>query len=257
MKHVYQHFRPEERDFIDQVTSWKQQVEEQYAPKRTDFLDPRQRQIMEAVVGQGDVKVAFWGGWPNAERQRALLYPSYFEPSEAEFGLQLYGVKYPQKFAVIRHPQLLGSLMGLGLKREKFGDILQKDASFQLILAEEVSAYVEANFTHIGKTAVTIEPLSFENVIIPKEEWHHSSVTVSSLRLDAVVAALPGMSRQKAQDAIKGGAVKLNWQPAEAVAAECEEGDMLSVRGIGRIKLQSIDGQTKKDKWRITLGILK
>lgn len=39
---IYQHFRPEEREFIDQVLNWKNIVENTYAPKLTDFLDPRE-----------------------------------------------------------------------------------------------------------------------------------------------------------------------------------------------------------------------
>ena len=60
---IYQHFRPEEKDFIDQVLGWADQVREQYAPKLTDFLNPREAEIIRMLIGkEGDVRVSFFGG---------------------------------------------------------------------------------------------------------------------------------------------------------------------------------------------------
>lgn len=44
---VYQHFRADERSFIDSVGDWIEQVQGQYAPYLTEFLDPRQSYILE------------------------------------------------------------------------------------------------------------------------------------------------------------------------------------------------------------------
>lgn len=107
---IYQHYRPEEHDFIDQVLEWKEVVITQYAPKLTDFLDPREQEIVRKVIGKNeDVLLAFHGGAKNAERQRALLYPSYFVPSEEDFQLKGYTLSYPDKFVQIEHRQVLGS----------------------------------------------------------------------------------------------------------------------------------------------------
>lgn len=60
MEEIFQHFRPEEREFIDQVSGWRMEVEDRYAPKLTDFLDPRQRFIVQSIIGhQGDITMAF------------------------------------------------------------------------------------------------------------------------------------------------------------------------------------------------------
>ena len=47
---IYQHFRPEEKEFIDQVLTWKSYVEMNYAPKLTDFLDPREQLLFNPLL---------------------------------------------------------------------------------------------------------------------------------------------------------------------------------------------------------------
>src|SRR5690554_3037925 len=122
---VYEHFRKEEHSFIDQVLEWKRVVTEQYRPRLTDFLDPRQQEICKLIIGKNEeVGIDFNGGVEHAERKRCLLYPPYHEPVEADYELAYYEVVYPTKFARIEHRHILGALMNVGLKREKFGDIV-------------------------------------------------------------------------------------------------------------------------------------
>ena len=49
---IYEHFRPDEVVFVDKVLEWKQAAE-YHQVKLTDFLDPRQQQIVTMVIGQG------------------------------------------------------------------------------------------------------------------------------------------------------------------------------------------------------------
>jgi RNA-binding protein YlmH len=253
---IYQHFRQDEKEFVDNVLQWRGQVENQYAPRRTDFLDPRQQYIVQSIIGHSqDVLLSF--SPEHAERKRALLYPSYFEPEEEDFGIRLFEIEYPDKFVTIEHRQVLGSIMSLGLKREKFGDILSDDNKVQLILAEEISEYVRMELVQIGKAKVSLREVPYTELIKTREEWHEKVATVSSLRLDVVLAAIYNISRQKALTYIRGKLVKLNWKITENPSMEVEAGDVISARGFGRSKLISIEGRTKREKWRISLGVLK
>ncbi|NQD68252.1 RNA-binding protein [Bacillus haikouensis] len=253
---IYQHFRQDEKEFVDNVLQWRGQVENQYAPRRTDFLDPRQQYIVQSIIGHSqDVLLSF--SPEHAERKRALLYPSYFEPEEEDFGIRLFEIEYPDKFVTIEHRQVLGSIMSLGLKREKFGDILSDDNKVQLILAEEISEYVRMELIQIGKAKVSLREVPYTELIKTREEWQEKVATVSSLRLDVVLAAIYNISRQKALTYIRGKLVKLNWKITENPSMEVEAGDVISARGFGRSKLISIEGRTKREKWRISLGVLK
>ncbi|WP_175988858.1 RNA-binding protein [Bacillus sp. Marseille-Q1617] len=253
---IYQHFRQDEKEFVDSVLQWREQVESQYAPKRTDFLDPRQQHIVKSIIGQNEqVLLSFFP--EHTERKRALLYPSYFQPEEEDYGIRLFEIEYPSKFVTIEHRQVLGSIMSLGLKRDKFGDILTNQQKVQLILAEEISEFVRMELNEIGKAKVTLQSVPFTELIETGEKWQEKVTTVSSLRLDVVLSAVYNISRQKAQTYIKSNLVKLNWKITENPSMEVETGDVLSVRGYGRSKLISIEGRTKREKWRISLGILK
>ncbi|MFY2250423.1 RNA-binding protein [Priestia megaterium] len=252
---IYEHFRQEEHGFIDQVLQWKEDVLHQYSPKLTDFLDPREQQIVTAIVGtEGEVQVSFDGGQPFAERKRALLYPDYYVPESEDFQLHMYELNYPKKFVTIEHPQVLGSAMSLGLRRSKFGDILVAGDDIQLVAAEEISSYIEMNLTSIGKAKVSLSSIQREQLHVVKEEMTEHVYTVSSMRLDVLLSTIHNLSRQKVQLFIANGAVKVNFKVIEQPSFECHEGDILSLRGHGRSRIVSLEGKTKKEKWRIVVG---
>jgi RNA-binding protein YlmH len=252
---IYQHFRPEEREFIDQVLHWKDYVDSSYTAKLTDFLDPREQHILKVLVGEnGNVKYQFFGGISVSERKRAFIMQDYLIPTEEDFQINLFEIDYPIKFVSIEHPQVLGSLMSLGLKRGKFGDILMKDGRVQFLAAQEISDYIKNNLESIGKASIRLKELALDGAIATEDLWMEQVITVSSLRLDTIISGIHNISRQKSQLFIQQGLVKVNWTTIENVSFDCAAGDLLSVRGYGRVKILSIEGRTKKDKWRIVAG---
>lgn len=255
---IYQHFRPEEREFIDQAVDWKAYVETTYAPKLTDFLDPREQQIIKTIICEhGDVTVSFFGGAENNERKRAILAPDYFHAAHDDFKVTLYEIDYPVKFVTIEHRQVLGSLMSLGLKRGKYGDILFDGDTVQFFATKEISDFIEMELKSIGRAQIRLQELPLEKAITVADSWQDLSVTSSSMRLDTIISSIYPISRQKAQLLIGQGLVKVNWTVIESVSFECGEGDTLSVRGFGRVKIAAIEGKTKKDKWRILAKLQK
>lgn len=249
---LYQHFRKEEHAFIDQVLQWKEAVATQYSAKLLDFLDPREQEIVRLVIGSGqEVKAGFFGGSEVSERKRALLYPDYYVPDDEDYELALFEISYPVKFMTIEHRQVLGSLMSLGLKRAKYGDILVNGDRIQFIAAREIADYIKMNLTSIGRSTVKVEERAWPELLESGEAWQEHSATASSLRLDTLLAAVHNISRQKAQTLIQSGLVKANWKVIEQTSFECGEGDTISVRGYGRFILAGIEGKTKKDKYRI------
>lgn len=252
---IYQHFRKEEYAFIDKVLEWKTTVEEQYKSKLTDFLDPREQEIIKQVIGTtSEITVKFFGGTDYVERKRAYIYPTFFACTSDEFQLSYFQINYPSKFVSIDHRQVLGSLMSQGLKRAKFGDILMNQDTIQLIIATEISDFVKINLKSIGRSNITLTEISQSQLISTEETWSETATTVSSLRLDAIIAGIYNLSRQKVQSLIQAGHVKVNWKVIENTSFECNNLDVISVRGYGRSKLIAVEGKTKKDKWRIVVG---
>ena len=259
MEHLIQHFRKDEQPFIEQVIGWQREVEDRYAPKLTDFLDPRQRFIVLAIIGQSeDLQVFANGKFEEAERQRLLIAPSYLAPMEEDFQITLFKINYPTKFVQLKHPDVLGALLSLGLDRAKYGDIRVDVNEIQFAVAEEVSDYIRANLTSVGKVKVHAEELEKGlPMIMLTEEWIEKSYTVSSMRLDVVLATVSNISRQKSQSLITAGKVKVNWTVRENTSFELQEGDIISARGYGRMKVLMTEGRTKKDKIRLQVGHLE
>lgn len=255
---IYEHFRKEEHAFVDQVLDWKLVVEQEYRWKLTDFLDPRQQKIVQQLVGNNDeVNVGFWGGQAEVERKRALLYPDYMTPSTEDYQVSAFELHYPSKFVTIDHPQILGSLMSIGMKRDKFGDILSSDQQFQMMLSKEVTDYVLVNFQSVGKAKVELKPLPEERVIKQVKNLEEMFVTVSSMRLDTVISEAFQLSRSKVKAAIVSGSLKVNWKIVDDPSFPLTEGDVLSMRGQGRCEIVEMDGTTKKGKHRLLLGFPK
>lgn len=249
---IYQHYRHDERPFIDQIFEWIQTVKGSYAFKLTDFLDPRQQEIVTQLTNyDGEVKAYFHGGTDTTERKRSILAPPYFEPERADYGLTLFELNYAVKFFSIEHRQILGALMNLGIRREKFGDILINGQAVQFIVAEEISEFVSLNLQSVGRAPVSLKEINENQLLIPQDEWRAFTGTVTALRLDAVLSEIFNISRAKATTYIQKGLVKINWKVIEQPAYECCVSDTISLRGYGRAKLEALDGQTKKGKFRI------
>lgn len=255
---VKQHFRPDEAPFIDEAQGWISTASNEYRPVLTEFLNPRQRFIAQTLVNrQDDVKMAHFGGVKGVEMQRVLFYPNYYQPNADDFELQLLRVNYPVKFTELHHRQILGTLMSVGIKRTTFGDILRQDMEWQLVVDAKMTNYLQQQVTKIGRVHVKLETLTLDNVLQPQNDWEEVSTTVSSLRLDSIVAAAFNYSRNRAKTAIERGLVSVNWEAIDRPDYPLAVHDLLSVRHAGRVQLRSDNGITKKGKTKVTLGVIR
>lgn len=254
---VYQHFRKEEQPFIDQVLSWKDQVEVQYVTKYSDFLNPREQQIFQSLIGKDEAFVLqFFGGITNSERKQAVLAPFYETIELVDFPIVLLQASYPSRFVHIEHSDVLGSFLGQGLLRRKLGDIVVDSQQIQIAVSADIASFVMMNLTSIKKTTVQWREVSFEQAIQSDDKWHERQATVSSLRLDVVLKEIYRVSRQIATQAIAKGMVKVNFKVIEDPAYLVDRADIISFRGKGRSRLVELLGKSKKEKWIIRYDIL-
>ena len=221
----------------------------------TSFLDPRGQYILEVIVGSfEDMKVSYFGG-QSAERKRAIIAPSYFEPTEDDFEEVLIQINYPEKFVSIQHQHVLGTLMSLGIEREQVGDILVGD-TIQFVLTKQLESYIMMELTKIKGATVKLDSIPFEDMIQSKENWniHHS--TVSALRLDVVLKEMIRKSRSIAKQLIEKKRVKVNHTLIDSPDFQLQNNDLLSIQGFGRARIIDIGGKTKKEKVHITYQTL-
>ncbi|MBO1204680.1 MULTISPECIES: RNA-binding protein [Staphylococcus] len=252
---IYQHFRKEEHELIDQLIDKSKQANEQYAPVLTSFLDPRGQYILNVIVGSfQDLEVTFYGG-PFAERQRAIIAPEYFRPEAEDFEISLFEIDYPQKFVTLQHQHILGTIMSLGIERDQLGDILIDDR-IQFTLTKQLESYIMLELNKIKGATVKLNAIPVKNMIQSKEHWRSFDTTVSGLRLDVVLKEIIRKSRSIGKQLIEKKRVKVNHTIIDSVDFQLDQGDLLSVQGYGRAMITDIGGKTKKDKIRISYKTL-
>ncbi|QDP40106.1 YlmH family RNA-binding protein [Radiobacillus deserti] len=251
---LYQHFRKEEQPFIDQVLSWKEDVSRNHIVKLSDFLDPREQMIFSSLIGKdSEFKHDVFGGDPSAERKKAILAPFYEEITSDHFEIVLLEASYPEKFVTLEHRDVLGAFLSLGIQRKKLGDLTVKDGTVQIVVSSDISPYVLTNLTEIKKAKVQFKEVSLDNKLPNDSQWVPQESTISSLRLDVVLKETYRMSRQQANGYIQKGLVKVNFRTVEDPSFAIQQEDMISVRGKGRSRLKSIQGLTKKEKYKVTI----
>lgn len=252
---IFQHFRNEEKPFIEKMTEWVALVSKRKIAKCTDFLDPRQVEILTTIANRStDVHVFFHGGYDGAERVRAWMTVEDEEPTFDQFGLALIQIENRNAFSSLNHRDYLGALLHLGLIRDKFGDVLVRDRDAQIIVHADMVEFALAHLHQVGRSNVLVQQIDFAQLDVPTAALEEKIITVASLRLDAVLAEVLRLARAKVQALIKSGKVKVNWKVEESAAVEIHVHDTLSVRGFGRFVVIRENGRSKKGKIVLAIG---
>ncbi|WP_037464675.1 RNA-binding protein [Shimazuella kribbensis] len=241
------HFRREEHAFIERGLDWIYQVSVRHQEIVTPFLDPREQYILSTLVKREnkDIYMGKDGGYNGAERCRACLYPDYLMPDEYSFSLWYISL---QSEVPLEHREVLGSLLGLGMKRLMIGDILPKPSGADIVIAAEMKDYVMGNLTKVGRKGIIISEIVRDQLWIEQQKGLEQQTVVSSLRLDTVIASICRVSRSKSTDMVKLGKCKVNWQKIDRPDYIVTSGDVISIRGYGRIRLNEVQEATKKGK---------
>ena len=216
----------------------------------TRFLEPSTLAAVNAAASRAGVKVALWGGYEGAERCVAAFYAG--DPPEAgDWPVVALRLQWNAKFANPGHRDLLGAMMGLGIEREMTGDIAMgtyRDAPCAYMFAlEEVADYIAANLDSAGRASLKVSVATETPQLIPPE-GESLRLTVQQQRLDAVLAAACRLSRSEAQRLIAAGLVKLNHVPQLRPDARLSEGDLISARGYGRVKVTAFQGESRRGR---------
>ena len=221
-------------------------------PQFTAFLEPPEEIAARAAANDAGTRVAFFGGFPEAERRIAGFSDDPMD--EAEFPIACLLLKWNAKYSAPEHRDLLGALMGLGIERDSTGDIAfgEDDGTAYLFVREEISDYIRANLESAGRAPLTAERTDDAPRLRPPTGVT-VRVTVSSERMDAILAEGLNLSRAQAQRLIAQGLVKRNHVVELRGDLHLTEGDLLSVRGCGRIRVQALDGITRKGRQSVRL----
>ena len=217
-------------------------------PVSTCFLSPREQELSQYLFGNQPGLYAF-GGYPDATRKMLVYMPEYLteESLMEEAGLCCLRASFYQG-DTLSHRDFLGALMGAGIGRETVGDICVTNGSCDFFVTKGIAPYLLQSLESAGRTKLKLQEIPLEDAHIPQPEVQEIRDTLASLRLDSVVSSGFRISRGSAGEYICAGKAVLNSLPCEKPDKAVEEGAVISVRTLGKIRLKTVGGQTKKGR---------
>lgn len=224
-------------------------------PTHTDFLNLNEQTIFHSLArSMADVRQYLYGGYELAERKVVCFLPSYMDKNNFVPPVSCLRIApVHEKFAQsLTHRDYLGAVMSLGIDRCKTGDILLDGNQAYLFCMEDLAEYIAGGLSSIRHTSVSVEIQAFSEISIsPSFETIEGSI--ASLRLDNVLALAYKSSRGKIVPYIEGERVFINGKLAASNSASLKEGDIVSVRGLGRFRFKGIKNETKKGRIFVAL----
>lgn len=223
-------------------------------PVSTCFLSPREQEMSRYLFGSLEGLHAI-GGFPEAERKMLCWLPDYLDENALQsddsplvcLRASFWDGDTPS------HRDFLGALMGAGIGRETVGDICVGSGCCDFFVTAEIAPYIQQNLLSAGRAKLSVQMLPLDQVCIAQPKTVQIQDTVASLRLDSVISSGFRIGRSAAAQYISAGKVAIDGLPCEKPDKWIPEGAKISVRGLGKIKLRSVNGQTKKG--RISLVI--
>jgi len=239
-----------ERTLLARVLDKYEQYRRRDIPTATGFLSPAEQAAAERLLTMAGISGVWDGGYEGAERRLLRFLPDWAEGESAPIAClraRFHGTEAPS------HRDCLGSLMGLGIVREKIGDILILPECCEVLAAEDILPFLLQNWVSAGRVRLTGEELPLAELRVPERRCREIRDTVMSLRLDAVAAVGFSLSRGKAAELIASGRLQLNHVDCLKGDRTVAQGDVVTARGLGKFVLSEVGGQSKKGRTVITI----
>lgn len=228
-----------------------------YEAKSTEFMNPFEiKNAMDIINSESDLKYHSDGGYEGAERSVLSIFPFYMEYEDIEAPIKFIQIDGNFKFRNVSHKDYLGSILGLGIKREKIGDILIHDDFCQVVVSSDICDYIVMNLTKVATNTVKVKEINREDLKTSEKKYKDISFTVSSDRLDCVISGIYNISRQESLKYINAERVHLNYEKITSASKTVSSGDLISVRGKGRSEVVEIGGETRKGRTRVKARII-
>ena len=248
----------EERILLARVLDKLELSRSRGIPAVTPFLSPGEgASVTDLLNAWGRPRHLFWGGYEGAERTVCAFLPDWQEDGDftgdPEGPLAAVEAIFPPG-AEPGHRDILGSLMGLGLTREKLGDILLPEPGrCQVVLLRETLPILLSQWEGAGRWKLTVGEIPLSGLSPRPAQVKVIRDTVATPRLDAVLAAGFSLSRSKAAALIAAGKAAVNHRECLKGDRQVEEGDILTCRGLGKCVVREIPGLSKKGRTMLVL----
>lgn len=210
------------------------------------FLNPFEISVLNDIAKINNIEIVFLSCNESSERQIFVA-----NPYSNEINTKDYISVLEFKKNNIKHPDVLGALLNLGLERNDIGDIYVGDDICEFVVLNKDKDFVKFNLSKIKNERVNIDFKKDNILSSPKIDYIENRGFVSSLRLDNIVSEFINLSRSKAKILIQRRLVKVNYQIIDNPSKIIDENSLISIRKEGRFIFDKVIGKSKKDNYHI------
>ena len=223
----------------------------------TCFLTPAERYSVENwAKRRADCNIVFSGGHPECERTVAFFLPYYMEREDFSPEETIRAIELKAFFGQPGHRDYMGALLGMGIGRERLGDIWVRDDKAVIFCMPGVLKHL-LSIEKVGRYGVKAREVELGEIPAPERQVKPVSFSVMSMRLDAVAAGMFNLSRTEAAKQISAGNVSLNYTMTDKTDAPVREGDIISLRGAGKGAVTGTGGTSRKGRLFVYAEIYK
>ena len=224
----------------------------------TDFVTMAELSIIKKeLLSEKIYNYIIFGGRESSDRNVFIFYPEKFSNEMVKKNFtsifDVIRIKLPNELSY-EHKDYLSGIMKLGIKREKFGDIIVNNNGADIVCLHEISDYLIQglkDLTRFKKSEITIE--NIENINNRENEFEEVKIIISSLRLDNFVSELAKTSRNKASDIILEGRVFVNSVNEFKESKKININDIITIRGKGKFIFEAIERKTNSERFLVVL----
>ncbi len=167
--------------------------------------------------------------------------------------IRILEVKNSYPARPLGHRDYLGALMNLGIRREKFADLILQGDLCYIPMVPEIMDYVLENLVKVGNNGVSVREAELTELTSIRREYEEFMILVPSLRLDALVSEITKKSRSQSDELVKAGQVQVNYVETKQRSENVKTGDILTIRGYGKFRIGESAGESKKGRLRLTI----
>lgn len=208
--------------------------------QHTFFLDPK---VLNEVKGKLK-KNEYFIYYPYKDSEKNIIYNRNVP------NVLLYEIVCN---AELRHQDILGSIYSLNISGELFGDVLIVDGHYYVYVLDIVRNYFEANFIMIKNIRIELREIPIETFKDYERSYEEETYIVSSNRIDTVISSIIHTGRGNISDKIKKKEIILNYDFLKSVSYKLREGDIFSIKKIGKFKYNGIIKSTKSNNLIISI----
>lgn len=224
----------------------------------TDFLNEKEQRVIEKNVKLENA--FFYGVNENADRKILVFYPEKLTEELVRKSLKsvLSGIRIILKNDQIgnyEHKNYLSALIKIGIDRGKIGDILVDDYGADIITFDMNKEFIIQSLSELTRfRKANIDIIPIDDIKQKIDRFEESTIIVSSMRIDNIVAELAGCSRTNADEYINSEKVFVNYETALKGSKTIFEGDIVTIRGKGKFRIDGLVRNTRNNRFVIKVN---